>query len=117
MLMTSPTFCCFDKFLRILYSYKVSLLSDPNGKVKLGGLFAPPPSILEVSRTPVQNRDNSNFGAFSRLLTLFELGFCQPKKKVQLIFIKLIFYGIICSIFQNQETEDRSFLVAIVTNS
>ena len=54
--------------------------------------FCPPPlpSILEVSRTPVQGKVNSIFGVFSRLLTLFELGFCQPKKKVQLIFIKLM---------------------------
>ena len=58
----------------------------------------PSPSILEVSRTPVQNRVNSNFGVFSRLLILFELGFCQAKKKVQLIFIKLMLFSMELSV-------------------
>ena len=64
-------------------------------KLNLG---ASPPSILEVSRTPVQNRVNSNFGVFSRLSTLFGLGFCQPKKKVQLIFIKLMLFSMELSV-------------------
>ena len=37
---------------------------------------------------------NSNFGVFRRLLTLFGLGFYQPKKKVQLIFIKLMSFSL-----------------------
>ena len=36
---------------------------------------------------------NSKFDVFRRLLTLFGLGFYQPKKKVQLIFIKLMLFS------------------------
>ena len=44
--------------------------------------------------TPVQNRIDNNFGVFSRLLTLFELGFCKPKRR----FIKLMLFSIELSV-------------------
>ena len=68
----------------------------PNGKVKLGGFL--PTSILRVSRTPSKIQLIAILGVFSRLLTPLGLGFCQPKKKVQLIFIKLMLFSMELSV-------------------
>ena len=62
------------------------------------GIFAPPPVHFRGIQDLVQNTVNSKLGVFSRLLTLFGLGFCQPKKKVQLIFIKLMLFSMELSV-------------------
>ena len=57
------------------------------------GLFAPPHPFQRYPGPP------SKIGLIAVLvflvdsLTLFELGFCRPKKKVQLIFIKLMLFS------------------------
>ena len=54
-------------------------------KLNLGA----PPIHFRGIQDPVQNRVNSNFGVLS---------FCQPKKKVQLIFIKLMLFSMELSV-------------------
>ena len=60
-----------------------------------------------------QNTVNSKFGVFSRLLTLFGLGFCQPKKKVQHIFIKLMLFSMELSVvsFEIKKLKTGHFLL------
>ena len=93
MLMTSPTFWCFEKFLAYTLFLR-SFIVVRHQMAKLNwGLFAPLPIHFRGIQDPVQNMVDSNFGVSSRLLTLFRLGFCQPKKKVRLIFIKLMLFS------------------------
>ena len=97
MLMTSPIFWWFEKFLAYTLFLRSFIVVRPQ-MAKLNWAFCPPPIHFRGIQDPFQNTVNSNFGVFSRLLTPLGLGFCQPKKKVQLIFIKLMLFSMELSV-------------------
>ena len=105
-------FWCFEKFMAYTLFLRSFIVVRPQMATLNWGLFAPQ-SILGVSRTPSKIQLIAILVFFSRLLTLFGLGFCQPIKKVQLIFIKLMLFSIELSVvsFKIKKLEKGHFLL------